>query len=66
MAVKNKLISRKEAIDNGLPSYFTGLPCKYGHISKRGVVAGNCYQCEYERGKRHRAKIKLIRQGVRL
>jgi len=61
MAAKNKIISRKDAIEKGLPSYFTGLPCKYGHIAKRGVSAGNCYQCEYEKGKTLRAHIKAKR-----
>ena len=56
-----KIITRKHAIDNGLSSYFTGKPCVNNHISKRGVLGGNCYQCDYERGKERREQIKAIR-----
>jgi len=60
-----KIITRKEATINGLPSYFTGKPCKHGHISKRGTQGGNCHQCDYERGKAIRATIKAIRAKAR-
>jgi hypothetical protein len=58
---KDKIVTRQEAINKGLSTYFTGLPCTKGHISKRGVMGGNCYQCDYERGKARRAEIKAIR-----
>ena len=56
-----KIITRKYAIENGLSTYFTGRPCINNHISKRGVLGGNCYQCDYERGKERREQIKAIR-----
>lgn len=43
MAVE--LISRKEAIGLGLHTYFTGVACKYGHISARRVNNGCCTAC---------------------
>ena len=39
----------KEAKALGLKMYFTGKPCKYGHIAKRLVVNGTCYDCTKER-----------------
>lgn len=60
-----KIITRAEAIKNGLPSYFTGKPCKYGHISKRGVLGGNCYKCDYEHGIVRRNAIKQQRAIAR-
>ena len=41
-----KIISRKEAIEQGLKNYFTGKPCKYGHISERRTRNGSCAECE--------------------
>jgi len=39
-----EIISRKEAIEKGLKVYFTGKPCKNGHISIRGI-SGDCREC---------------------
>lgn len=38
------VISRKEAIARGLSHYYTGVPCKHGHIALR-TVAGACIVC---------------------
>ena len=38
-------ISIKEAKTQGLKFYFTGKPCKYGHIDKRRADTGNCIEC---------------------
>jgi hypothetical protein len=38
-------VNCKEANALGLKMYFTGKPCKYGHIDKRLVVNGTCYAC---------------------
>lgn len=40
-----KIISRKEAKELGLKKYFTGKPCKRGHIAERFVSAGRCVEC---------------------
>jgi len=41
-----KIISRKEAKEQGLTNYFTGKPCKNGHISIRNVISKICYECQ--------------------
>lgn len=38
-------ISRQEALAAGLKRYFTGKPCKSGHISERFVSTRGCVQC---------------------
>jgi hypothetical protein len=46
--VQPEIISRDEAIALGLKRFFTGDPCKYGHISERYVstpTAGTCIAC---------------------
>ena len=41
-----KLITREEAIAQGLSHYFTGKPCRNGHVSVRGVKKWNCLECD--------------------
>lgn len=40
-----EVISPKEASLRGLKSYFTGKPCKHGHIDLRSLSGGECYEC---------------------
>ena len=40
------LISKREAISKGTDRYFTGKPCKRGHISERYVKSHNCIACQ--------------------
>jgi hypothetical protein len=40
-----KIISRDEAIRLGLKRYFTGTPCKYGHVDERMVSNWRCRTC---------------------
>ena len=53
-----KIISRDDAIKLGLKNYFTGKPCKYGHISERQVANHVCVTC---RNKRQRERARLVR-----
>jgi hypothetical protein len=41
-----KIISRSEAKAAGLKRYFTGKPCKYGHVTERQVSSGRCMRCD--------------------
>lgn len=40
-----ELISYRDAKENGLVHYFTGKPCKRGHINKRYISTRQCFQC---------------------
>lgn len=40
-----ELITRKQAKAKGLKRYFTGVPCKHGHISDRHVSTAACREC---------------------
>ena len=46
-----KIISKDEAISQGLTSYFTGNPCKKGHVSPRSTKESRCIQCRSEQAK---------------
>lgn len=45
----SKVISCKDAKAEGLSRYFTGKPCKRGHVAERYTRTGNCIQCDNER-----------------
>ena len=51
-----KIITRNEAIEKGQNWYFTGRPCKHGHIAKRDVINANCSKCRKIRTKEYQQK----------
>ena len=40
-----RIISRAEAKALGLKHYFTGAPCRHGHVAKRQVSSRVCMEC---------------------
>ena len=38
--------SREEARGRGLDRFFSGIPCKYGHLAPRYVSTTNCVACQ--------------------
>jgi len=40
-----KIITRAEARELGLRHYFSGRPCKHGHLTNRFTSTGNCCEC---------------------
>lgn len=40
-----EIVSRMEAAKQNLPYYFTGKPCKHGHIALRSMQNGECKEC---------------------
>lgn len=58
-----RVITREEAREIGQKWYFTGEPCKNGHIDKRYVNSGVCYECKRNlnnKQNRENRKLKLI------
>jgi hypothetical protein len=49
-----QIIRRKDAIAQGLKRYFTGEPCKRGHISEKNVSDYRCLQCAAEKARERR------------
>lgn len=45
----SNIISRKDAKAKGLIHYFTGKPCKNGHVGPRRVRNWTCRECDTER-----------------
>lgn len=40
-----KILSRKDAISAGEKKYFTGIPCKNGHLAERYTQSSSCESC---------------------
>ena len=53
-----KIITRSEAILQGLSKYFTGKPCKNGHLSYKQVSNYSCEMCTIEWKKNNATRIK--------
>ena len=43
------IITKQQAIAKKLKYYFTGKPCKYGHIAERSTNGSNCKVCHQQR-----------------
>lgn len=39
------IISRQQAADSGKLKFFTGKPCRHGHMAERYVTNGGCTAC---------------------
>ncbi len=49
-------VSRAEALSGGRQHYFTGKPCKHGHVEVRFVSSGECMECSRVRAQRWSTK----------
>src|SRR6516164_6841786 len=49
------IIGRDEARALGLKRFFTGKPCKHGHVAERGVSNPGCMECSRGRRREGRA-----------
>lgn len=53
-----EIISRADAKEKGLTRYFSGEPCKFGHVSLRSVRDAKCVECALSRQNEKRAKLR--------
>lgn len=61
-----KKISKKEARQQGLLHYFTGNKCLRGHVSKRYVSTGGCFDCVTEKRIERRSDPQLLKREKEL
>lgn len=54
-----EIITRQAAIAAGLEHYYTGVPCKYGHLGKRRLNSRDCPTCAAQRAASSRSKKPL-------
>ena len=43
-----EIISYRDAKDKELKTFYTGIPCNFGHLSERRVIDRECVECEKE------------------
>lgn len=60
----SRFVSRQEAIEKGLPRYFTGLPCKREHEVERYTASGNCVECAREAREKEIARYTAAREAA--
>ena len=44
-APQKPILARRDAIESGENRYFTGAACKWGHVSERWTISGQCIAC---------------------
>ena len=58
-----EVISRGEALSQGLKRFFNGVPCKHGHLAQRNASNGCCCECNRLRSKDIMARINSTPEG---
>lgn len=53
-----EVITREAACSKKLKKYFTGIPCKHGHICERWVCDATCFECKKIKVKKWQQKSK--------
>ena len=62
----NKIVSLDEARTLGLKRYFTGKPCKHGHVAERFVLSSKCTECDKKNGPLYyKANLEINRERRR-
>lgn len=58
--------SRAQALRIGATRYYTGKPCKHGHVAYRQAVSGNCTEClkTVHAGARREAGVRALPQKM--
>lgn len=55
-----KVITHKAAKELGLKHYFTGKPCRRGHVSRRKISSRNCCDCDLEHSRGNPKKLAYM------
>jgi hypothetical protein len=58
-----EIMTRKQATELGEDFYFTGKPCKHGHVEKRRTNNRNCLGCERTKYKKVEKEWKTKQSG---
>lgn len=58
-------LSRSRAIETGSYLYFTGEPCKHGHVAQRYTRTCVCTECHKQNNARQTRRLNESLQGVR-
>lgn len=56
--------TKDEAIEKGLDIYFTGEPCKNGHVTHRFTATGKCSDCRHRYMSKANNKLYLSKKNL--
>jgi 5-methylcytosine-specific restriction endonuclease McrA len=60
------IVTYSQAKAHGLKRYFTGKPCRYGHVAERCAANGQCFECASIKHRRWRSKnLEFARERYR-
>lgn len=59
MSIIYRSTARQKAVENNEITYFTGKPCKRGHLSVRFTNNSQCKECLQEYAKEHQTRLHL-------
>lgn len=59
----SEMVEHADAVERGLPRYFTGKPCLRGHIAERSTKNRECIACANERSARDPNKAERTRRS---
>ena len=54
-----KIVTRMEAAKAGLNRFYTGKPCRNGHMAERYVLNGTCVECANVSAHRYRNEFAM-------
>lgn len=60
-----EVITRRQAAERGMGRYYTGKPCKNGHLAERYVTSNACVECAKSFAQETYREIKEIRDRAR-
>lgn len=58
-----ELITRQDAVKQKLRRFFTGRPCRHGHLAERYTTNGACVVCTTQRVAEERQAIREALRG---
>lgn len=61
---RRALCTRATALANGWRYYFTGKPCKWGHVVSRDAITYECVECRRGYRQKTQAAVKALRQTI--
>ncbi len=66
IAAEQTFLTREEAALCGLSRFWTGRPCKYGHVSERYVSNRQCVQCNAEQTAQRDRRCRAVDPSYRM
>jgi hypothetical protein len=61
-----QIVTRKQALAQGETTFFTGKPCRKGHVTPRYASTGHCVECVKEAARGYRQELSAFRAPARV